>query len=163
MIQRRLAWPLCKDDRQIREAFHIFCRKNSSVFQRRDVNITVTWNSGRWIRSLSRSQNKSDFSETNKQKNICASENTIKRMKRQPTEWGGGGGLHWRPVAKTLSSQCRGPGFEPWSGNYIPHASTKSRMPLLKISLTATKTQCSQTNKHKKKRMGGDIFTSYIR
>ena len=21
------------------------------------------------------------------------------------------------PVAKTLSSQCRGPGFDPWSGN----------------------------------------------
>ena len=25
-IQRRLAWPLCKDDTQIREAFHIFER-----------------------------------------------------------------------------------------------------------------------------------------
>ena len=24
MIQRRLAWPLCKDDTQINEAFHIF-------------------------------------------------------------------------------------------------------------------------------------------
>ena len=24
MIQRRLAWPLCKDDMQIREVFHIF-------------------------------------------------------------------------------------------------------------------------------------------
>jgi hypothetical protein len=24
MIQRTLAWPLCKDDTQIREAFHIF-------------------------------------------------------------------------------------------------------------------------------------------
>jgi len=24
-IQRRLAWPLRKDDTQIREAFHIFC------------------------------------------------------------------------------------------------------------------------------------------
>ena len=24
MIQRRLAWPLCKDDMQIPEAFHIF-------------------------------------------------------------------------------------------------------------------------------------------
>ena len=27
MIQRRLAWPLCKDDMQIREAFHIFKTK----------------------------------------------------------------------------------------------------------------------------------------
>ena len=26
-------------------------------------------------------------------------------------------GLPWYPVAKTASSQCRGPGFGPWSGN----------------------------------------------
>ena len=30
------------------------------------------------------------------------------------------------PVAKTLSSQCRGPGFDPWSENWIPHATAKS-------------------------------------
>ena len=30
------------------------------------------------------------------------------------------------PAAKTLHSQCRGPGFDPWSGNYIPQASTRS-------------------------------------
>ena len=30
------------------------------------------------------------------------------------------------PVAKTLHSQCRGPGFNLGSGNYIPHAATKS-------------------------------------
>ena len=29
------------------------------------------------------------------------------------------------PVAKTLHSQCRGPWFKPWSGNYIPHAADK--------------------------------------
>lgn len=29
------------------------------------------------------------------------------------------------PVAKTLRSQCRGPGFNPWSGGYIPHVTTK--------------------------------------
>ena len=28
------------------------------------------------------------------------------------------------PVAKTLCSQCRGSGFDPWSGNEIPHATT---------------------------------------
>ena len=28
------------------------------------------------------------------------------------------------PVAKTLSSQCRGPRFNPWSGSWIPHATT---------------------------------------
>ena len=30
------------------------------------------------------------------------------------------------PVAKTLWSQCRGPGLHPWSGNEIPQATTKS-------------------------------------
>ena len=29
------------------------------------------------------------------------------------------------PVAKTLPSQCRGLGFDPWSRNQIPHATTK--------------------------------------
>ena len=29
------------------------------------------------------------------------------------------------PVVKTLYSQCRGPGFNPWSGNYVPHTTTK--------------------------------------
>ena len=31
------------------------------------------------------------------------------------------------PVAKTPCSQCRGPRFDPWSGNKIPHAAAKSR------------------------------------
>ena len=45
------------------------------------------------------------------------------------------------PVAKTLHSQCRGPKFDPLSGNYISHAATKS--------LRATiKTWHSQINKH---------------
>ena len=30
MIQRRLAWPLCKDDMQIHEAFHIFVKQITS-------------------------------------------------------------------------------------------------------------------------------------
>ena len=29
------------------------------------------------------------------------------------------------PVLVVLHSQCRGPGFDPWSGYWIPHASTK--------------------------------------
>ena len=29
------------------------------------------------------------------------------------------------PVAKTLCSQCREPGFDPWTGNWIPHAATE--------------------------------------
>ena len=30
------------------------------------------------------------------------------------------------PVGKNPSSQCRGPGFDPWSGSQMPHALTKS-------------------------------------
>ena len=30
------------------------------------------------------------------------------------------------PAAKTLYSRGRGPGFNPWSGNQIPHAATKT-------------------------------------
>ena len=30
------------------------------------------------------------------------------------------------PVAKNLFSQCRGRGFNPWSGNWIPHTTVKS-------------------------------------
>ena len=36
----------------------------------------------------------------------------------------------WRtsggPVAETLRSQCRGPGFDPWLENKILHAATKT-------------------------------------
>ena len=40
------------------------------------------------------------------------------------------------PVVKTPCFQCRAPGFDPWSGNYIPHAITKSPR-------AAAKIQCS--------------------
>ena len=30
------------------------------------------------------------------------------------------------PVTKTLSSWCRSAGFDPWLGNWIPHAATKT-------------------------------------
>ena len=44
------------------------------------------------------------------------------------------------PVAKTLSSQCREPRFDPWSGDWIPRA--------------ATKTWHSQINKYLKNKEG---------
>lgn len=74
----------------------------------------------------------------------------------------GGKGFPRGPAAKSLSSQCRGPGFEPWSQNYIPYAATRSLMALLKIPLTATKIQCSHTNKHLKKHGVGEIFSHHI-
>ena len=44
------------------------------------------------------------------------------------------------PVAKTLCSQYRGTGFDPWSGNWTPHATFKS-------SPAAAKTQHTQINR----------------
>ena len=35
------------------------------------------------------------------------------------------GGFSGGSVAKTLHSQCRGPGFDPWSENQIPHDAVK--------------------------------------
>ena len=63
------------------------------------------------------------------------------------------------PMDETPCSQSRGPRFDPWSGNWIPHASTKilhsttkkvSHVPQwrLKIPRATTKTQCSQINKY---------------
>ena len=54
------------------------------------------------------------------------------------------------PVAKTPHSQCRGPGFDPWSENYDPTC------PQLKIQHIATKiphvtTEPSTVKKNKKK------------
>ena len=44
------------------------------------------------------------------------------------------------PVAKTLGSQCRGPRFDPWSGNVTPHTTTKGL-------IAATKNPASNDNK----------------
>ena len=38
-IQRRLAWPLRKDDTQIREAFHIFGMQTSTATMENSVEI----------------------------------------------------------------------------------------------------------------------------
>ena len=45
------------------------------------------------------------------------------------------------PAVKTPSSQCRGPGFDPWSGNYKPHARLRVCMWQLKIPHAVTKTE----------------------
>ena len=42
------------------------------------------------------------------------------------------GGFPAGPVAKTLSSQCRGPMLNPWSGNWILHATTKESQAVTK-------------------------------
>ena len=44
---------------------------------------------------------------------------TLKKQKLYTWDFPGG------PLAKTLSSQLRGPGFNTWSENEIPHATTK--------------------------------------
>ena len=55
------------------------------------------------------------------------------------------------PVAKSLSLQCRGSGLDPWSGNWIPQASTTS-------SCAATKTELSQINTKRRERKGPVYF-----
>ena len=58
-----------------------------------------------------------------------------------------------RPVAKTPCSQCKGPGFDPWLGNYIPRAATKNlhvatkKKKKKKILYAATKTHPALPNK----------------
>ena len=61
------------------------------------------------------------------------------------------------PVAKTPGSQCRGPGFNPWSGNRRSHMLQLRESPAVTKILPAavktkdpkcqTKTRCSQRNK----------------
>ena len=50
-------------------------------------------------------------------------------------------GLRRWSVAKTPCFQCRGPGFDPWSGKYIPHAQVRVYVPQPKKK---KKAQCSQ-------------------
>ena len=57
------------------------------------------------------------------------------------------------PVVKTLCSQCREPGFNPWSTNWIPHAANKSSPNATKFLCTATKTWLRQINKCLKKKV----------
>jgi hypothetical protein len=54
------------------------------------------------------------------------------------------------PGAKTPCSQCRGPGFDFWSGNQIPHASTKG-------SHASTKLQPNKLKKENSLANAGDI------
>lgn len=65
------------------------------------------------------------------------------------------------PVAKTTHSQCRGPRFDTWWGNRIPHDAAKSShvaakrysMPQRRLMIphVVTSTQCSQTNEEANK------------
>ena len=43
-------------------------------------------------------------------------------------------------VVKTPHSQCKGPGFDPWSGTKILHATTKSPQTATKITCPTAKT-----------------------
>ena len=59
----------------------------------------------------------------------------------------------WRllcgPVAKTLRFQRKRSRFNPWSGNYIPHATTKDPAWIFSLVRVVTKTQHLQINKIK--------------
>ena len=53
-------------------------------------------------------------------------------------------GLPGGPAVKTLRSQCRGPGFGPWSGELDPACQLRVLVLQLKIPHATTKTWCSQ-------------------
>ena len=44
-------------------------------------------------------------------------------------------------LAKALSSQCRGPEVDSWSGHWIPHAASQSLCATLEIPRAARKTK----------------------
>ena len=46
------------------------------------------------------------------------------------------------PVGRTPSSQCKGPGFIPWLGNWIPHSATKSSHAATKKSTCSNWRSC---------------------
>ena len=47
--------------------------------------------------------------------------------------------LPWGSVVETLHSQCRGPGFDPWSGKSVPHTAPGVCVRQLKALDAATK------------------------
>ena len=55
-------------------------------------------------------------------------------------------------MAKTLFSQCRGSGFDPWSGNRIPHATATSSHGANKINVLQLRPEAAKLKKKKKKR-----------
>ena len=64
-------------------------------------------------------------------------------------------------MAKTLSSQCRGPGIDPWLGNMLQ---LTVHMLELKTPCATTKTQCSKKKKKsvRKKRKKMSSFGSVL-
>ena len=50
-------------------------------------------------------------------------------------------------MAKTLHSQCRGPRFDPWSGNWIPHATTKTWCSLINKLIKRLPSKEKKSNK----------------
>ena len=51
------------------------------------------------------------------------------------------------PVIKTPCFQCRGPGFDPWSGKYIPHAQVRVYVPQPKKKKKKKKPNAAKINK----------------
>ena len=90
-------------------------------------------------KKMKKQQNKQKIGEIKKGK-AGKKQQSGKSKGRKKTDFPGG------PVAKTPYSQCRGPGFNPWSGNWIPHASTKSSHAAVKDHLCCNKDPVQPNN-----------------
>ena len=62
------------------------------------------------------------------------------------------------PLVKTSGSQCRWPGFDPWSGNEIPMPQLRVPMPQLRVRMPQLHILCATTKARysqiKKKKVG---------
>ena len=57
------------------------------------------------------------------------------------------------PVAKTPCSWCKGPGFNPRSGNYFPHATIKT----LHSQISFLKKEKAKRAQNRKKELGNEM------
>ena len=85
--------------------------------QRQNVNVIVEYSS---VKSFDlKSELEQAVSILTAKRKSRQADKIFSSLKKEMRDFLGG------PVAGAPHSQCRGPGFDPWSGRWIPHAATK--------------------------------------
>ena len=141
---QKMVWRVLKKKQQKTKNRLIVCSSSSTLGHIPRQNC----NSERYIHPYAHQQ--CYFQQPGKGNNLCSLTEEWKKKTCYRNFPGG-------PLAKTLHSQCRQPGFNPWPANQITYAATKSQHAAtkkhvhtarrLKIPPATTKTQLSQTNK----------------